>query len=257
VKRLMRSGRQLGSASRKPKRGHVLPGIAEPAGRRIVDLTHTLTPEFPTYDGPPGIAMRKLLALDRDGCNVYDLVLNEHSGTHLDAPLHFSNGLAVDAIPVKDLVVPLAVIDIRAKASEDPDSAVTPDDLDRWIAAFGEFPLRCCVAMWSGWEVHLGTERFLGKDGDGRMHFPGFHPEAVQQLLENTSAVGIAVDTLSLDPGFSEHFEAHSLWLPAGRWGLEAVANLGEVPASGALLIVGAPKHSGGTGGPARVLALV
>jgi kynurenine formamidase len=89
------------------------------------------------------------------------------------------------------------------------------------------------------------------------MHFPGFHPEATRMLLEETDLVGIVVDTLSIDHGASADFATHYAWLPAGRWGLECVANLDRLPASGATLVVGAPKFRGGTGGPSRVFALI
>lgn len=76
-------------------------------------------------------------------------------------------------------------------------------------------------------------------------------------LLDETTCLGIAVDTPSLDIGASTTFDTHYTWLPTGRWGIESVASLGTLPVSGATLIVGAPKHKGGTDGPARVMALV
>ena len=88
------------------------------------------------------------------------------------------------------------------------------------------------------------------------MHFPGFHSEAAQYLLEK-DVRGIMVDTLSLDYGPSEDFAVHFSWLPANRWGIECVANLGELPESGSTVIVGGPKIAGASGGPSRVLALV
>jgi kynurenine formamidase len=75
--------------------------------------------------------------------------------------------------------------------------------------------------------------------------------------LEETSAVCMAVDTLSLDHGPSPDFATHYAWLPAGRYGIECLAGLDALPAAGATLMVGAPKVRGGTGGPARVMALV
>jgi kynurenine formamidase len=76
-------------------------------------------------------------------------------------------------------------------------------------------------------------------------------------LLSESTAVGMAVDSLSLDHGISADFAVHYAWLPAGRWGLECIAALDDVPANGATLVLGAPKHRGGTGGPARVFAMV
>jgi kynurenine formamidase len=67
----------------------------------------------------------------------------------------------------------------------------------------------------------------------------------------------LAVDTLSLDPGSSKDFKTHMTWLPSRRWGVENIANLDQVPPTGATLIVGAPKVQGATGAPARVIALV
>ena len=96
-----------------------------------------------------------------------------------------------------------------------------------------------------------------GKDSAGVLHFPGVHPDAARFLLSERNVVGLAVDTLSLDPGRSRDFATHKAWLPAGRWGIENIANLDAVPASGATLVVGAPKVKDATGAPARVLALV
>ncbi len=161
----------------------------------------------------------------------------------------------MDQIEVGDLVVPLCVVDIREKAASDADAQVTPDDLAAWIAANGDIPDRACVAMLSGWAEKVGTAGFRGADADGGLHFPGFHPEATAMLLE-TSAGAIAVDTLSLDHGPSADFATHYAWLPAGRYGIECIAGLDRVPVAGATLFVGAPKHAGGSGGPARIFAV-
>ena len=222
-----------------------------------VDATHELHEGFPTYFGDQQFFMESVRSFDPDGFNVSELRMLEHTGTHVDAPLHFSaDGDSVAEIPVANLVCPLVVIDIRAKAAEDADAQVTPDDLQAWIAAHGEIPDNACVAMLSGWGELVDTERFRNVR-DEAMHFPGFHLEAAQMLLDDTSAAGIAVDTLSLDHGPSADFATHYAWLPAGRWGIECLANLESLPASGATLVVGAPKHRGGSGGPARVIALV
>ncbi|MEQ9813767.1 MAG: cyclase family protein [Azospirillaceae bacterium] len=225
---------------------------------RVVDLTHTMGENFPTFEGSPNLEMEPIVSLDADGYNMFRWLLVEHTGTHMDAPFHFSNdGFSADEIPIEQLVVPLAVIDIRAKAADDPDAQVTPDDIAAWEAEHGELPDNACVAMNSGWDAHLGTDMFRNADADGVMHFPGFHVEATEMLAAERSVAGIAVDTLSLDFGPSPDFAVHYQWLPTNRWGIEAIANLGAVPASGATLVVGGPKIQGATGGPSRVLALV
>ena len=240
----------------------VLPGAAEarpfPRFNRVRDLTHALTPDFPTFFGVPGIAMKQLKEFKKDGFNLMEWTVLEHSGTHIDTPIHFSEaGAGPDTLDVDDLVVPLAVIDVVAKADADADYQLTPADIRQWERRHGRLPRGCCVAMHAGWGRHLGSAKFLGKDDGGVLHFPGFHPEATDMLLKERSVAGIAVDTISLDHGPSKDFTTHTAWLPSGRWGLESVANLDQVPPRGATLVVGAPKIKGATGGPTRVMALL
>ena len=224
---------------------------------RVVDLTHTLGADFPTFGGDPQLEMNQVFALDSDGYNLFEYSINEHTGTHMDAPFHFSDGPSADQIPVTDLIGPLVVVDIRARAEEDPDAIVTPDDLAAWEELYGEIPPGAIVAMNSGWDEFVTTDKFRNADDDGVMHFPGFGLEAVQFLLEERTVKGIFVDTLSLDHGPSATFDVHYNWLPANKWGMECVANLSKMPPFGATVIVGGPKIEGATGGPSRVIALV
>ena len=244
-----------GAASAVSPRAHA---AAPRSFSRVVDLTHAMGPEFPTYDGGSNLAMETIVTLAKDGYNMYRWLLVEHTGTHMDAPIHFGDGVqSADQIPVEHLVVPLVVVDIRAKAQENADAELTPDDLRAFEAAHGPIPEGACVAMLSGWDARAGGPEFRNADGEGVTHFPGFHVEAAQYLMGERNAVGIAVDTLSLDYGRSGDFATHYAWLPSNRWGLEAVANLAELPPVGATLVVGGPKIKGATGGPSRVFALL
>lgn len=225
---------------------------------QVIDMSHAYDESFPTYFGAPGISREQPFNFAEHGFNLLNLSVNEHTGTHVDAPLHFSaDGLSVDEIAVENLVAPLCVVDIAAKAADDPDAQVTPDDLKAWIAANGDIPDHACVAMHSGWAGRVDTPGFRNVGADEKMHFPGFHVEAAKMLIEETGAGSIAVDTLSLDYGPSGDFATHYAWLPSNRFGIENLRGLDQVPASGATLIVGAPNHKGGTGGPARIFALV
>ncbi len=228
------------------------------AASRVVDLTHTLTYDFPTYFGEQQFFDEDVFTYADNSFNLKMLRTNEHTGTHIDAPLHFTDGGAsIDQVPVETLVCPLAVVDIRERASEDADAQVTPDDLRAWVAKNGPIPRGACVAQNAGWQARLGSPAFRNADSSGTMHFPAFHVEAVQMLLEEAEVAGIGVDTLSIDYGPSTDFITHYTWLPANRWALENMANLDMLPATGATLIVGAPKHQGGTGGPCRLIALI
>lgn len=225
---------------------------------KVEDMTHEWSEDFPTYFGKPGVSRKQAFNFAENGFNLLELQVNEHTGTHIDAPLHFSaDGQSVSEIPVDNLICPLCVIDIAARAAEDADAQVTPDDLKGWIAANGPIPDKACVALHSGWGPKVDSDGFRNTDGEGKMHFPGFHVEAAQMLVEENGTVGIASDTLSLDHGISADFATHYAWLPTNRWGIENLANLDKVPAAGATLVVGAPKFRGGTGGPSRIFAMI
>ena len=263
VKERMLSRRDLFRASAAVGTAATLGVAAAPAALAgghgsVVDMSHALDADFPTWGGAPGISYDKAFDFAKDGFNLYNLTINEHSGTHIDAPLHFSaDGNAVDEIPVGNLVCPLCVVDIAARAAEDADTMVTPDDLKAWIAANGDIPDGACVAMHSGWAAKAPGNGFRNADNDGVQHYPGFHVEAAEMLMEETGAVSIAVDTLSRDHGASQDFATHYAWLPTNRYGIECLAGLDQVPAAGATLVVGAPKVVGGTGGQARIFAMV
>ncbi|HZG41628.1 MAG TPA: cyclase family protein, partial [Longimicrobium sp.] len=160
-------------------------------------------------------------------------------------------------LPVGRFVAPLALVSIAERAARDEDALLTVDDLARWERRHGRIPAGAVVALHSGWEARLREPgRFLNADAAGVMHAPGFSREAAEFLVNERDVAGAATDTLSLDCGPSVTYDAHHVLLGAGRYGLENVASLDRVPPSGAVIVVGAPKHAGGTGGPARLLAL-
>ncbi len=229
--------------------------LAQSSGK-VMDLTHGYDGDFPTFDGAPGILYDPAVKFEESGYQLYKLNINEHTGTHIDAPLHFSvDGTSVDQLPPESLVCPLCVVDIAAKAAEEANAMVMAEDIEAWINANGEIPEGACVAMHSGWAAKVGEEAYRNTS-DGSFAFPGFSKVATD-LLAEMGVAAIGVDTLSLDPGNSADFAVHYSWLPSGRYGIENLAGLDQLPAKGATVFVGAPKHKGGTGGPARVLAVM
>jgi kynurenine formamidase len=231
------------------------PALAQASGR-VVDLTHTFDESFPTFDGAPGIQKEWAVRIEESGYQLWKLTIMEHSGTHIDAPFHFSaDGASVDQLPVEQLVAPLCVIDIAAKAAEDANAMVEPEDIEAWVAANGDIPGGACVAMHSGWAAKVATPEYR-TNAEGAFAFPGFS-KAATDMLAGMDVASIGVDTLSLDPGNSADFAVHNSWLPGGRFGIENLAGLDQLPAAGATIFIGAPKHAEGTGGPARVVAVL
>jgi kynurenine formamidase len=154
-----------------------VPAVAqERSFRRAVDLTHTLSADFPTFFGVPGIEMKRQAELKKDGFNAYIWHVMEHAGTHLDAPIHFSeNGATADRIDAASLVVPLAVVDVSEQAAKNADYQVTRADLEAYETRHSRIPDNACVAMHSGWARYAGDgAKYTGKDAAGVFHFPGF-----------------------------------------------------------------------------------
>lgn len=231
------------------------PALAQSSGK-VVDLTHTYDDTFPTFDGNPGILYEEAVNFDKSGYQLWKLTIYEHTGTHIDAPLHFSkDGTSVAELDPGSLVCPLCVIDITAKAKDDANAMVETADIEAWISANGDIPSGACVAMHSGWAAKVGDPSYRNTP-DGNFAFPGFSKGATDMLAE-AGVAGIGVDTLSLDPGNSADFAVHYSWLPSGHYGIENMAGLDAVPPKGATIFVGAPKHARGTGGPARVMAVL
>ena len=234
------------------------PGFA--AFSRVVDLTHTYSNRFTHWAGGTAkVELETVFSTAKgDGWNVTRWTLDEHAGTHIDSPFHRNpNGLTADRIPARDLVLPLAIIDIRKKAEENEDAQVTIEDLKAWEETHGPLPERCCVAMLSGWDTRVEKPGFINFDDKGVRHFPGFHTDAAIFMLDERRVLSMAVDTASLDYGPTKNFPVHTAWLGAGRWGIENLANLADLPPTGATLVCGAPKIEGATGGHSRILALL
>ena len=143
-----------------------------------------------------------------------NICLAEHSGTHMDAPIHFAEGKrTASEVPIEQLIGPAIVIDVSAKAAEDADYRVTVADIQAWESTHGEIPPGALVLMFSGWGKYWpDKKRYLGTDQPGdvaNLHFPGFSREAAEFLVSQRDIDAVGVDTPSLDYGQSQDFIAH------------------------------------------------
>jgi kynurenine formamidase len=183
----------------------------------------------------------------------------EHMGTHLDAPNHFEAGQpSVDRLKPADLFAPGVVIDISGQAAADADYALRLADVEAFEKQHGPIPQRAVVLLYTGWGRHFfNSDRYRNQDVMGRMHFPGFSPEAVKFLIDERDIRGIGIDTLSIDPGRSRDNPVHHLMGKNQRYGLENLAGLDELPPVGFYLVIAPIKIETGTGGPTRVFAVM
>jgi kynurenine formamidase len=191
-----------------------------------------------------------------------NICMAEHGGTHMDAPIHFAQGKrTADAVPLSSTIGPAVVIDVRKQAAGDRDYRLTADDIQAWEQRHGQVPPGAIVIMYSGWGIHWGdTEYYLGTDKRGdvaNLHFPGFSKEAAELLVTQRDIAAIGVDTASMDYGQSKDFVVHQVINGANKPGFENLANVDRLPATGATLIALPMKITGGSGGPAGIIAIL
>jgi len=186
----------------------------------------------------------------------------EHGGTHFDAPIHFAEGRrSADAVPVRQLVAPAAVLDVSRQAAADPDYRLALADVLAWEAANGAVPAGAIVLLRTGWGARWpDRRRYLGDDTPGdasKLRFPSYGKEAAEYLVTQRRVGALGVDTASIDHGPSRDFPVHRLAAAADVPGLENLANLDRVPPVGAWIVALPMKIAGGSGGPLRAVALL
>lgn len=244
---------------------------------RVVDLTQTLAPDFPQIALPPEMGqcapfrLEQISAYDERGPGWYwnNFSCGEHTGTHFDAPIHWISGRdlphnAVDTIPVQHFVAPACVIDCSAQAAADADYLMTVADIERWEVQHGRIPAGAWVLMRTDWSQRMagpnGPERYQNFDETGQ-HTPGPSAEAVRFLVEQRDVMGFGSEAIGTDAGQGYHlrppYPCHSVMHGAGRYGLQCLTNLDQLPPTGALLFSAPLKIQKGSGSPLRVLALV
>ncbi|HSK15588.1 MAG TPA: cyclase family protein [Gaiellaceae bacterium] len=227
-----------------------------PAMKRFADLTHTFRAGFPVFGFDPP-SRRTLITIPAGGFYSQEWTLQEHVGTHMDAPGHFvPGGRLSPQITLQELLVPLCVVDISKRAKKDPNAMVTVDDLIAFERRHGRIPRNALVAMDSGWAAKVNDPiAFKGGAAFPNYNFPGFSGEAAMWLADKRDVAAVGVDTISLDPGNSTTFPVHINFLATDRFGLEGLAGLHKAPPRGALAYIGLIPWEEGSGGPCRVIA--
>lgn len=249
-----------------------LVGAVAHGGVRVVDLTQELSPDTPTLVLPPNFGqcsafkVEEISRYDERGVAWYwnNFTVSEHTGTHFDAPIHWVTGKdlpnnTVSTIPPADFVAPAVVIDVSARCAADPDYLLTRADVEAWESRHGRIPPRHWVLLRTDWSKRSG-DAYVNRREDGA-HTPGPATDAVRCLVSERDVLGFGVETIGTDAGqahlFDPPYPAHTLLHGAGRYGLQCLANLDQLPPTGAVILSPPLKIRGGSGSPLRVLALV
>lgn len=236
--------------------------------RKYVDLTHAFSPGIPHWKGFPDEKRETLYSYDpgvgRLGSGFFAQSFTHVGqwGTHVDPPAHFAKGLrTVDQISLKEMILPLVVIDVHAKAAANPDYTLTMEDIKDWERRHGAIPEGAFVAMRTDWSKRWPDMAAMqNKDTNGIAHYPGWSLDVLKYLYEKCRITASGHETTDTDPGIATSKDDYALEtyiLNQNHYQIELLANLAEVPESGALVIASFPKPENGSGFPARVFAIL
>ena len=232
------------------------------SAHRFVDLTHAFDPGIAHWPGFPNERVTTLYTYKKDGFLAQEFCHVGQWGTHVDAPAHFApGGRTVDEIDPKQMLLLLAVIDVHEKVAKNPDYILTMNDVRAWERAHGPIPAGAFVAMRTDWSKRWPSEAAMeNKDARGIGHYPGWSMPVLKYLYQVRHVTATGHETTDTDPGIAashNDFSLESWLLHAGHYQIEMLANLDRVPDSGALVMVTFAKPRGGSGFPARVVAVV
>ena len=236
--------------------------------KKLVDLTHAFAPGIPHWPGFPDEKRETIYGYEKGqgtmGAGFFAETYTHVGqwGTHVDPPSHFHKGLrSVDQIELKEMILPLVVIDVHAEVAKNPDYTLTMERVKKWEADHGRIPAGSFVALRSDWSKRWPDPAAVAnKDPDGVAHYPGWSRETLRFLFEDRKVTAIGHETTDTDPGVATSKNDYSLEtyvLGTNHYQIELLANLDQVPETGAIVIVSFPKPKAGSGFPARVFAIV
>lgn len=225
---------------------------------RIVDCSHTIDSSIPIWPGGQRLEKKIFRTYEKDGYSKESFLMGDDLGTHMDSPAHFIKGKhTISDIAISNLICPAVVVDIEAKAAQNPDYTLTVGDMLQWEKQHGNIPTGALVCMKSGWFRKFSDEKkYQNMDDKGIMHFPAFSKAAAEFLVNERNINGIAVDTLSTDLGTATNANVHMVILGANKFQIENL-DLSDVPAAGAIMIILPIKIKDAPEAETRVIALI
>lgn len=207
--------------------------------KKVVDLTQTYTADC------PGFSRSIFKTLARDGWNASTLTFYSHSGTHMDAPVHFeASPQTIDQIPVENFIGEAWVVDLR---SIGPRDLIQPDDITDGIPQ--DFQPGDSLLLWTGWSKFAWNTTY-------RDDLPRISEDLAHWCVRNkVKMLGVEPPSVADVNNLEEVTRIHQILLSEVII-IEGLTNLHQLTSNRVELIALPLKIGEGDGSPARVLAI-
>jgi kynurenine formamidase len=256
---------RLAAATNEPSLWSIQKTLAQ---KKYIDLTHDFAPGIPRWPGFPDETRKTIYWYDKRpdtmGIGFFSELFTHVGqwGTHVDPPAHFIKGLrTVDQIDLKEMILPLVVIDVHEEVATNPDYTLSIERLKKWEMDHAQIPAGAFVAMRTDWSKRWpDAAKMENKDANGVAHYPGWSLPALKYLYEQRKITASGHETTDTDPGIATTKNDYSLEtyiLSTNHYQIELLTNLDQVPEAAAMVVVSFPKPKGGSGFPARVFAIL
>ena len=207
--------------------------------KKVIDLT------LPINNKMSGVSIEPAKIFSVDGWNATTLHLYSHSGTHMDAPLHFEvNEQTIDELPTERLISEAWIVDLRHLK---PKAIIEISDLD-FITK--DFQAGQSIILHTGWSKRLGTPAY-------RDDLPRISSDLAHWLGEKgVNILGVEPPSVADVNNMVEVTEIHNILMKNNIIIVEGLCNLEQITKSKVTLIALPLKLEGGDGAPSRVIAL-
>ena len=209
-----------------------------------LDLTLTISESIPNFPGSPSPKFIPWSTIKDDDYNLELLFLSSHTGTHLDAPYHFSkNGAKIHQIPITRLVGDALLIKIKKVK----DQMITKKDLLEFERKNGEIKNFSSIIFFTDWQRNLNKKFYFTNN-------PGLSKSATNYLVSKKINL-VGIDSPSIDLGTDRSFTAHKILAKNNILIVENLSNLEKIPTLEFVFIILPLKLKDATGSPVRAIA--
>lgn len=209
-----------------------------------IDLTLTISESIPNFPGSPKPQFISWSNLKDDGYNLELLFLSSHTGTHIDAPYHFTkNGLKINEISLDRLIGNAILI----KLQKTKNKAITKSDIISFEKKHEKIPNNSSIFFYTGWQKNLKNNNYFTEN-------PGLDSSSAKYLSSKKINL-VGIDSPSIDLGNDESYNAHKILSKNNILIVENLANLNKISSKNFKFTILPLKLKNATGSPVRAVA--